>query len=279
MFGTDAVLKVIKQQTTHNFRNQPVTAYLTDSKIKLEITPSMCPETFLEMYKKRQPIALQTIENSLSHNGFPLANLGICIALELEMPNGRRFAVFTRRGEQQNCLALISGYWDISSDPTPDDCARRELLEEFLIFDKSQEKFLTPQGFDFPYKECPNNTSTTWTLKPTSNSVSWVPSAQLQTLGITKSHIYIDPSTSSAQVVYGYYAKFSALENLSICHAEDQPDEHGNMVTSIRNGAIILLEITNQHLSHNTYALEDGKLTLVNLPNDTNHRGMKVGII
>lgn len=272
------MLQVIKQQTTNSFRNQPVTAYSTGSQIKLETTSSILPETFLEMYKKRLPTASQTIEKSISTNGFQLANLGICIALELQMPDGKRFAVFTRRGEQKNCLALISGYWDISSDPTPEDCAKRELLEEFLIFETSQKSFLAPQGFDFPYKECPSSTSTIWTLEPTTKPISWVPSAKLETTGITNSHIYIDASTSSAQAVYGYCARFSTVENLSIFHAEDQPDEKGNMITSIHNGAILLLEIKNQYLIDTAYSLEDGKLEIINLPDNTYFHPSMVGV-
>ena len=67
------------QTSIETFQNQPVVAYFENSSIKLQFSKSKPPETFLEMYRKRQPTAPTNIAKNLIGQGFALANLGISI--------------------------------------------------------------------------------------------------------------------------------------------------------------------------------------------------------
>ncbi|MBD2341792.1 hypothetical protein H6G64_33195 [Calothrix sp. FACHB-156] len=271
------MLKIIKQKSGETFQNPKVIAYFENSKIRLDIDSSKQPENFLEMYKKRQPINPSLIINALLTNGFTLANLGISVALELRLPRGDRFAVFTRRGADYKCLALISGYWDASIDPTPETCAKRELLEEFLVFQQSDHKFIIPKGMRFPYEGCQYISSKCWKLIPTTETIEWVLSAKLEIAETENCRIYIDATTSSAQLVYGYYAEFSDWQELSIFHAEDRADEHNNLVTWLEEQGIVLFPITNDCLVNPGYYLKEGQLVAADLPEDAYFHPSMVG--
>jgi hypothetical protein len=272
------VLKIIEQKSGETFQNRKVTAYFENSKIKLDIDASAHPENFLEMYKKRKPVDPSIIVNDLLTNGFTLANLGISVALELRLPKGDRFAVFTRRGADYKCLALISGYWDVSLDTTPESCAKRELLEEFLVCQQSDEKFLIPEGMRFPYKGHQCISSKRWTLIPNAETFKWVLSAKLEIADTENCRIYIDATTSSSQVVYGYYAEFSDLQELSIFHAEDRPDKNNNLVTWLNDRGIVLFSIKENRLVNPGYYLKEGQLVVADLPEDTYFHPSMVGV-
>ncbi len=271
------MLKIIDQKSGQTFQNRKVTAYFENYKIRLDIDSSDHPENFLEMYNKRKPVDPSVIVNALLTNGFTLANLGISVALELRLPRGDRFAVFTRRGSDYKCLALISGYWDASLDPTLEACVKRELLEEFLVFQQSDDKFLVPKGMRFPYERCQCTPSERWTLIPSAETIGWVLSAKLEIADTDNCRIYIDATTSSAQVVYGYYAEFSDWQELSIFHAEDRPDENKNLVTCLEDQAIVLFSITENRLVNPGYYLKEGQLVAADLPDDAYFHPSMVG--
>ena len=274
---SDTVLKIIQRKSGETFQNRKVTAYLENSKIRLDIDSSAYPENFLEMYKKRKPADPSVIVNSLLTNGFTLANLGISVALELRLARGDRFAVFTRRGTDYKCLALISGYWDVSLDTTPESCAKRELLEEFLVCQQSDEKFLIPEGMRLPYEGHQCIPSKRWTLTPSAEAFEWVLSAKLEIADTDNCRIYIDATTSSAQVVYGYYAEFSDWQELSIFHAEDRLDENKNLVTWLEDRGIVLFPITENRLINPGYYLKQGQLVTADLPDDAYFHPSMVG--
>lgn len=271
------MLKIIDQKSGQTFQNRKVTAYFENSKIRLDIDFLDNPENFLEMYKKRKPADPSVIVNALLTSGFTLANLGISVSLELRLPRGDRFAVFTRRGSDYKCLALISGYWDASLDPTPGACAKRELLEEFLVFQQSDNKFLVPEGMRFPYKGYQCTPSRRWTLIPSAETIGWVLSAKLEIANKDNCRIYIDATTSSAQAVYGYYAEFLDWQDLSIFHAEDQQDENNNLVTCLEEQAIVLFSIIENRLVNPCYYLKEGQLVPADLPDDAYFHPSMVG--
>jgi hypothetical protein len=271
------MLKAIDKKSATTFQNRKVIAYFDNSKIRLDIDSSVNTENFLEMYQKRKPSNSSLIANDLLNNGFNLANLGISVSLEVRLPGANRFAVFTRRGTDKKCLALISGYWDASLDVTLEACAKREMLEEFLVFQASDDRFLVPEGMKFPYKKCHWTSSSRWTLIPDPEAIKWVPSAKLKIAERDNCCIYIDATTSSAQVVYGYYANFSDWQELSILHAEDRLDENHNLITYLEEQTIVLFSIVDNRLINPGYYLKEGQLIPADLPDDTYFHPSMVG--
>lgn len=271
-------LKVMGRKSGETFQNRKVTAYFENSKIRLDIDYSANTESFLEMHQKRKPSKTSLISNDLLTNGFTLANLGISISLEVSSPKGNRFAVFTRRGADKKCLALISGYWDVSLDVTCEDCAKREIQEEFLVFRQSENKFIVPKGMRFPYKDKQFTPSTCWTLTPNIKAIRWVPSAKIKITDRDSCRIYIDATTSSAQIVYGYYASFSDWQGLSIFHAEDRPDENNNLITYLEDQTIVLFQIGDNRLVSPGYYLKKGQLIPAELPDDSYFHPSMVGV-
>jgi hypothetical protein len=271
------MLKAIDKKSAKTFQNRKVIAYFDNSKIRLDIDSSVNTENFIEMYQKRKPSEPSVIVNDLLTNGFTLANLGISVSLELRLPGGNRFAVFTRRGTDKKCLALISGYWDASLDVTLEACAKRELLEEFLVFQPSDDRFIVPEGIKFPYEKCHWTSSSRWTLNPDTEAIRWVPSAKLKIADQDNCRIYIDATTSSSQVVYGYYADFLDWQELSILHAEDRPDKNNNLITYLEEQAIVLFSIRDNRLVNPGYYLKEGQLIPADLPDDTYFHPSMVG--
>lgn len=270
--------KILHIEPSRPFQNRAVTAFFENSKIRLQPNSERPPETFLEMQKRRQPIDPKDITSSLTGEGFTLANLGISAILELELTGKGKFALFTLRGQENKCLSLISGYWDAAIDDTPRDCAERELIEEFLVFDDSKQSFLVPKGFTLPYLECQSTSTSRWMLTPLKDSIKWVPSAQLKATGIDCQYVYIDATTSSAQAVYCYSASFSDWRNLSLICAEDQIDKEGNLITTADSQGIILFELQNNHLLAPGYSLQNGSLVEAELPEDAYFHPSMVGV-
>jgi hypothetical protein len=271
------MLKVLDKKSATTFQNRKVIAYFENSKIRLDIDFSDNTENFLEMYQKRSTSDPSVIVNALLTNGFNLANLGISVSLELRLTETNRFAVFARRGTDKKCLALISGYWDASLDPTLEDCAKRELLEEFLVFQSSNNRFIVPEDIKFPYEKCHWTSSSHWTLIPDKEAIRWVPSAKIKIANQDNCRIYIDATTSSAQVVYGYYANFSDWQELSIFHAEDRADTNNNLITYLEEQAIVLFSIIDNRLVYPGYYLKEGQLIPADLPDDTYFHPSMVG--
>jgi hypothetical protein len=268
--------QIIARQSAEVFSNQRVTARFDQLGVSLSINLLDAPETFLEMSKQRKAVDPEVLTEALMTDGFSLTNLGVSVALEVISPNGERFAVFTRRGKDKKCLALISGYWNTNSDSTPFNCAERELIEEFLVYKKSDHIFLVPTNTPFPYQACAWRYTKLWNLTPRLEALEWVSSAKLQVIG-DSSRIYFDSSTSSAQVVYGYCAVFSNWDDLSLFHAEDQLDKDGELVTYIEDDSLILFKLVDNQLSGNPYCLKQGNLIPAHLPQEAYFHPSMVG--
>ncbi len=270
------MLEIIDQCSSKNFRNWKVVAKSARSNIRFVINPLDSLETFLEMFEKRKPTDPKEIEKALVTDGFALANLGISVALEVVSPFGERFALFTRRGTENKCLALISGYWDASHDTNPASCAVREIVEEFLVYQNTHRRFLVPEGIMFPYQKKSWEYSEIWRLFPRFEALAWVPSAKIKVLG-DECRVYIDATTSSAQVVYGYCVEFTDWNDLSILHAEDHIEANGQLVTLIKDESIVLFRIIDNQLIDPAYSLKQGRLMPVSLPEDTYFHPSMVG--
>ncbi|HEY9834979.1 MAG TPA: hypothetical protein V6D26_30790 [Stenomitos sp.] len=270
------MLKIIARCSSKNFRNWKVVAQFDQSSVRFVINPLDSLETFLEMFEKRKPTDPIEIGKALVADGFPLANLGISVALEIVSPSKERFAAFTQRGCHNECLALISGYWDATHDTNPASCAARELLEEFLVYQNTRRVFLVPRGITFPYKEESWKYSEKWKLSPRFEALQWVPSAKVKAVG-DECRVYIDATTSSAQVVYGYCAEFTTWRDLSILHAEDRAEANGQLVTFIKHESIVLFRVIENQLVGNPYWLTQGQLVPVTLPNNAYFHPSMVG--
>lgn len=270
--------KILGRTDPESFRSPYVKATLSSSKIYLERNESEPLATFKAMYAKRQPTSSAALSKALTNEGFALANLGISIILELDLVGKGRFAVFTRRGDDRKCLALISGYWDVSIDLTPRKCAERELLEELLVFDPEKQSFLEPEGFTFPFPSCKHLQSSKWRLEPFEGHAEWVPSAKMRAFGLDNCYIYIDATTSSAQAVYSYRATFQNWQGLSILHAEDRLDKQGNLVTTADDESAVLFKIQHNRLLSPAYQFNGGVLEAVSLPEDVYFHPAMVGV-
>ena len=269
-------IKLINQQSSESFLNWKVIAQIEQSHIRLVINPLDSLETFPEMFKKRYPTDPNKIKHALINEGFSLANLGISIALEVISPWGEKFAVFTRRGYDKKCLALISGYWDAYNDTNLSSCALRELSEEFLVYLNIDDKFLVSKEFLFPYQELSWHYSDLFRIYSRYDALNWVRSAKLKAFG-DECRVYIDATTSSAQAVYGYCVEFVDWSNLSILHAEDHSEANGQLVTFLEDESIVLFRILNNQLVGAPYALKQGHLMPISLPEDSYFHSSMVG--
>lgn len=271
------LLPKISEESTIIFANWKVTAYFENHSIKLNINPLDGLESFSEMQRKRIEISPEIIREKLVNQGFILANVGICVALELVSPYGDRFAVFTRRGVDKKCLALISGYWNAYDDTNLASCAKRELVEEFLVYDHIHNQFLVANNDEFPYKNLSWRYTDDLILYAEHQSYEWVKGAKVHGYG-DDCRIYIDATTSSAQIVFGYCIEFRNWDNLSIYHAEDHPDNFGKMVTYIEDNCMVFFQIKNQQLVGSPYILKSGKLHQFELSDDSYfHTSMVAG--
>jgi hypothetical protein len=271
---------VLDRRSGKDFQNLAVYARSIESgKFKITVDANEKPETFMEMFRNRTTVNPETFRLKLFLEcGFKLANLGVSVALEVVAPSGEIYAAFTRRGEGGKTLALISGYWDAHIDNKPSSCAARELLEEFLVFQKleSEEKFLVPSCFDFPYKVNWEH-SEKWVLSPNIEALNWVRSAKGVIADDDSCRIYFDSTTSSGQLVFGYRATFHDWKNLSLLHAEDRPE--GETLATYLNDSIVLfrLDTSKWQLVGKPLTLLNGKLQLVALPQDSCFHQSMVG--
>lgn len=271
---------VLDRRSGKEFQNLVVYAHSTEpGKFKITVDANEEPETFMEMFRNRTPVKPEVFQEKLFLEcGFKLANLGVSVALEVVSPSGTIYAAFTRRGKSGKTLALISGYWDAHLDAKPSSCGARELLEEFLVFQKSEseEKFLIPLCFDFPYKATWEH-SKRWTLSPNAEALNWVRSAKGIVLDDNSCRIYFDSTTSSGQLVFGYRAIFNDWKDLSLVHAEDK--QEGETLTTYLHDPIVLFRIDTSkgQLVGEPLMLLNGQLLPAELAKDSYFHQSMVG--
>jgi hypothetical protein len=216
-----------------------------------------------------------------------VANVGVTCVVTVRY-RSKDYAVFSVRPNRE--LAHICGYVD--GDTPFREAAIDELSEEFLVM-LGEDTFCPSQSFGFPYRAKTLPFYWEVNIRENPERLAWVPSLHSDLrydhsnndfsggpqgvssapLHASGAGIYIDPFSSSAQVVYHFAVSLESEISLpvSLMHSEDR-FEAGRLVTEVRS-PLVLVELCSGSLVEG-YTLQDGELRPFDLEGMRFHVGM-----
>ena len=288
-----ALPELLGTKNPKDFFNVPVRIRYQDGLYHATIEGPQ--EDFQSMLKRRkQPCNPEAVRHGLEGDGYVFANLGLSIALTLNI-DGRNFAVVARqeRADLGDTVGkLISGYIDARKIFNPLQAVDEELAEEFLPYSEHQgearllsgmrrlsplpKPFEGVEGVTYDESFAYQLVGSRLRVSPDLADGEVVIAGKEQTEGSPR--LYYQISSNSAQLVYNFHADIPRLPSADITlanaersylvndmallgHSEDKFDpKTGTLAVRSHEYGLLLVALTGERLTDRVYTFERGKL-------------------